>query len=282
MPLAVTGDKTGTVGYRDLMTGALDNPGRREVPTGDNYVLAAHIRGKVTVSPADAEDPFAGAKGKKPEPPRPKQSTINVVLVADADMLSQIFFRLREEADAIPGLGIHFNFDNVAFVLNALDSLAGDNRFIEVRKRRPKYRTLTRIEQWTAEDRKKALDLVEKNQKAVDEEDQAEQKGMEEELEKLKQRKDIDPQQLLIDVFAKKAELEPEEERQARPGPPRGGTRLASEIETELKQRVDAAQGWAKWMAVLLPPIPPLAIALVVFLTRRVREREGVARSRLR
>jgi hypothetical protein len=35
-------------------------------------------------------------------------------------------------------------------------------------------------------------------------------------------------------------------------------------------------------MTVLLPPILPLAIAIVVFFTRRAREREGVARSRLR
>ena len=37
-----------------------------------------------------------------------------------------------------------------------------------------------------------------------------------------------------------------------------------------------------KMWAVLLPPLPPLFVAAVVFFTRRAREREGVARSRLR
>ena len=37
-----------------------------------------------------------------------------------------------------------------------------------------------------------------------------------------------------------------------------------------------------KLWAVLLPPIPPLLVAVVVFFTRRAREREGVAKSRLR
>jgi ABC-2 type transport system permease protein len=41
-------------------------------------------------------------------------------------------------------------------------------------------------------------------------------------------------------------------------------------------------QDQCKIWAVLLPPIPPLIVAAVVFFTRRVREREGVARSRLR
>ena len=73
------------------------------------------------------------------------RAEINVVLVADIDMLSPAFFQLREQGD-IPELGIRFEFDNVTFVLNALDELAGDNRFIDIRSRRPKYRTLTRIE----------------------------------------------------------------------------------------------------------------------------------------
>ena len=66
------------------------------------------------------------------------------MLVADAEMVSDIFFRWREQG-SIPGQDINFDFDNVTFVLNALDSLAGDDRFLELRKRRPQHRTLERL-----------------------------------------------------------------------------------------------------------------------------------------
>ena len=52
----------------------------------------------------------------------PRESTINVVVVADIDMLSQDFFRLREQGD-MPEMGINFDFDNVTFVLNVLDDV---------------------------------------------------------------------------------------------------------------------------------------------------------------
>ena len=81
-------------------------------------------------------------------PPPSRATEINVVLVADVDMISPAFFQLREQAD-IPELGIRFDFDNVTFVLNALDELAGDDRFIAIRSHRPKHRTLTRIEDQT-------------------------------------------------------------------------------------------------------------------------------------
>ena len=38
----------------------------------------------------------------------------------------------------------------------------------------------------------------------------------------------------------------------------------------------------AKWLAVLLPPILPLLVGAYVFAARRVQEREGVSRKRLR
>jgi ABC-2 type transport system permease protein len=41
-------------------------------------------------------------------------------------------------------------------------------------------------------------------------------------------------------------------------------------------------QNQYKLWAVLLPPIPPLLVALVVLMARRAKEREGVAGSRLR
>jgi ABC-2 type transport system permease protein len=49
-----------------------------------------------------------------------------------------------------------------------------------------------------------------------------------------------------------------------------------------LALKVKQVQDRYKMWAVLLPPIPPLLVAAYVFVTRRRREREGVARSRLR
>jgi ABC-2 type transport system permease protein len=65
--------------------------------------------------------------------------------------------------------------------------------------------------------------------------------------------------------------------------------RLTQETEKEIKKiRTDQAlkeralQDTYKRWAVILPPILPLLVALGVFFTRRMREREGVARSRFR
>ena len=58
------------------------------------------------------------------------------------------------------------------------------------------------------EDRKKATDGGGKHQKQIDEADKAEEKAMNDEIAKLKQRKDMDLQQILIEVAAKTTELE--------------------------------------------------------------------------
>ena len=41
-------------------------------------------------------------------------------------------------------------------------------------------------------------------------------------------------------------------------------------------------QNWYKFWAVFIPPIPPLLVGLIVFVHRRLREREGVTKARLR
>jgi ABC-2 type transport system permease protein len=287
-PLARTGEKTGTVRFGDLMQmspfgrGGGLNPARRQIPTNVSYVLAAHIQGKVTTSPPeDAEKKGDDKKaGKKDEAKKPHQSTVNVVVVADIDTLSQDFFRIREQGDT-PEMGINFSFDNVTFVLNALDALSGDNRFIDIRKRRLQHRTLARIEERTREAKQEATNARDQFSKDFDAEEQKEQKVIDDKVAELKKRKNMDIQQMAIEVALMQQSLE--QQRQ---------TKLAqlhaekdqkiNKIETDLALKVKQVQDRYKMWAVLLPPIPPLLVAAYVFMTRRRREREGVARSRLR
>ena len=53
-------------------------------------------------------------------------------------------------------------------------------------------------------------------------------------------------------------------------------------VERQLGAKVRQEQDRQKWLAVLLPPIPPLVVAFFVYFRRRALEREGVSKSRLR
>src|SRR5690606_22247865 len=84
VPLVSTGSETGTVAFDDILQrslfggGAL-NPARRFVPTREEYVLAAHIHGKLPPEPRSAEV----AEG---EAEQSEEHELNVVVVADIDV----------------------------------------------------------------------------------------------------------------------------------------------------------------------------------------------------
>lgn len=295
-PLVRTGDKTGTVRFSDMMQmtpfgpmGGL-NPNRRQYPQNVSYVLAAQIRGKVPTDQlmadenADSGENSAEAKaGEAAKPEEKKQQEVNVVLVADIDMLHEEFFRLREQG-SVPEAGIRFDFDNVTFVLNTLDELAGDQRFIEIRKRRPLHRTLTKIEERTEAARKatgETRDKLLKDYEKVAEEEEQNLKEKVEKLEKEMKEKNVNAQEVLIRVAMaqqdgqRRLDARLEQLKQKR-------DREINSIETKLALEIRRVQDQYKLWAVLLPPIPPLLVAVGVLLTRRSREREGVSRSRLR
>ncbi len=160
IPLAKTGRRTGTVKLSDLLRmspmgpqGLQENP--RRTPTGVEYVLAAEIRGKADLAD-DKQNAADPAEKSTEKTPAPKENEMHVVLVSDIDLMADDFFRLRELGANNPDMDINFNFDNVTFILNILDAMAGDRRYIEIRKHRPKYRTLERIDQETEEARNQA------------------------------------------------------------------------------------------------------------------------------
>jgi ABC-2 type transport system permease protein len=283
-PLVTTSEKTGVVNYSDLfqmspMGPRGLNPNPRRISTNQAYVLAAHIEGKVKIAPAveAAEKKDDEAKG---QPDKPKEADVNVVVVADVDLLTRMFFQLREQGNA-PEAGVHFDFDNVTFVLNVLDELAGEKSFVDIRSRRPKHRTLARIEERTEKAKEAAASAREEYTQKYDDEEKKEQKAFEDKIAELKQRKNVDQQEMLIEVAMMQRELE--RQRTIKLEQARTAKENAIKYsETILNEEIGSVQGYYKMWAVLLPPIPPLLVALWVFFTRRAREREGVSRSRLR
>jgi ABC-2 type transport system permease protein len=279
-PLVTTSDKTGTVLYRSLAQqqgpyGVAEEPVL--VSTGLSYVLAAHIQGKVRTAPS-MDDPFDPNKNKRADAKKPAESNINVVLTADIDMLTQAFFILREQGDQ---LGAHFQFDNVTFVLNALDELAGEQRFLDIRKRRRAHRVLARVEDRTKDVKKQAAESRKSLSKKFEEMEQKEQKTIDDKIAELQGRKNVNEQQMAIEVGMMMQDLS--RQKQATLAKLREEKdREVNKIEMDQSMKVRQVQFEYKLWAVLLPPIPPLLVAFFVFIHRRVREREGVARSRLR
>ncbi len=158
VPLVAPGTNSGTIRLSEMIlrtpfgADAQSRSAARCRATAREYVPGrAHHR--PAAGPSRPRRQAQGRQGQARGQGTPKPETnVNVVLVADIDMLTEEFFRWREQGE-VPGLGLHFDFDNVTLVLNALDSLAGDQRFLELRKRRPQHRTLTRIDERTEEAR---------------------------------------------------------------------------------------------------------------------------------
>jgi ABC-2 type transport system permease protein len=217
----------------------------------------------------------------------PAPKPIRAVLVADIDLLSNVFFGLRNRRDDM----FNFDFDNVTFALNVLDWLSGDDRFVEIRKRKPKHRTLERIEDAVASSREDAekqrgafIAEFDKAEREASEAMQKEVGAFEKKIKEMEEQGDTNPQAAMqaIQQLAssqrlaqRKLDTKIEQLRRKRDAE-------VEAVERKLEATIRREQDWQKWLAVILPPIPPLVVAFLVFFRRRSLEREGVAKSRLR
>ncbi len=284
-PLVRTGTKSGTLRASQMIThsmfGAQINPDRPHT-LGQNteYILAAHITG-ILRGAAPAAD---AGKDPKAKPAKAPDTNVNVVLVADFDMLTDEFFRIREQGE-MPDRGINFDFDNVSFVLNAIDSLAGEDRFLELRKRRPKHRTLTKFDERLEEARKQEAEARDNLRKEKDDNIKKESAKFKEEIDKLRERLKTDTKIEQADVENRVATALQEGQKRIddykKDAEQKSGEKI-DDINSKLDAKIQTMRAWFMFWAVVIPPIAPLALAGFVFIVRRTREREGVNKSRLR
>ncbi|MEX0688433.1 MAG: Gldg family protein [Pirellulales bacterium] len=276
-------ERTGTVEVEEVER-LLGQGDMRQLPifekrADESLVLAVLVEGRA----APPSDPQGEEKEGQAAPTAP----VRAVIVADIDLLDGRIFGLRTRPDEVFGL----DFDNVEFALNLLDTLAGDDRFIEIRKRKPKHRTLERIEDAVASarqdaDRQRAAFIAdfERAETGASDAMQKEVGAFEKRIQELEAQGNADPQAAMQAMqqlassqrlAQRKLDTKIEQLRRKRDAE-------VDAVERKLQAQVRREQDRQKWLAVLLPPIPPLVVAFFVFFRRRAQEREGVATSRLR
>ena len=274
-PLLRTNDAGGTLGWSEAtqqsfmgMSGI--NPNRRHFPSGTAYTLAARIQG----TPATSDPDPARTKDEKGKKEQPRQPAVHAIAIADLDLISEQFFELRRRRIE------NLELDNVTFVLNCVDVLAGDESFVALRKRRLQHRTLERLEEKSRafiEQRQaetKAAEDAAKDQLALA------QKRLDKEVEAVRARKDVDERTKEIMLLnlqevanrrldVEKANIEDQKRKKIQ------------ESKGDMEQKVREIQNENRALAILLPPLPSLVLGLIVWGVRLRRENQGASPSRL-
>ena len=274
IPLLRSSRQGGTIPWSRIVTptmmgGMSINPSAPHSASGIAYTLAARVQGKAATPKTSPAEDAAKAKAEAPS-----NASINAIVIADLDMISEQFFELRRRKIE------NLDFDNVTFVLNCVDVLAGDDSYIDLRKRRLAHRTLTKLEEKT----KSFVDSQQKESKAAEDAatDQlaAAQKRLDEKIEALRKRTDLDDRTKAVMI----ANSESVEQRRldvekATIDDERRKKLLASKADTEMNIR--AIQRDSRLTALLLPPLPAVILGLFVLAVRAGRENQGASPKRL-
>ncbi|MCY2974310.1 MAG: Gldg family protein [Planctomycetota bacterium] len=291
-PILSTGIVAGTVPFRDVQ-GAMDGMSQRlseGKPTGIQ-VLAAYVEGKSTTTTEPAAKEATSKEAAEPAPAK-KDSLVKCVYVGDADCASQVFFDIRNRPDSFEE--IDFRLQNVTFVLNVIDVLAGEVDYPKVRRHVPDYRTLKLVELeadkyrgQAAEQREVFRNEFTQQQQEAESESEKSEAELKQKVEKLQKEGAIDTskraeliaalqlfqlrqQQQSRQLEAKLKQLQRERDK---------GIQIA---QSKADKEILKIQNNYKMWAVFLPPIPPLLVGIAVFVSRRLREREGITKSRLK
>lgn len=202
-----------------------------------------------------------------------EKGKVNAIFVADIDMISDWFFMEREQQN------ISLVFDNVSFVMNAIDSLADDETFLELRKRRARLRTLTHLQ------RQRDTFILNRNEAEArakaeaDNQLKAARKRFEEERKRIEEDETLDrrsKEQLLASV------MEAEERRVEVAGAiiEREKSKQIKLINREMQRSIRQIELKTQVTAIIVSFLPAMILGLAMMLWMIVSEKRTVTPER--
>ena len=236
------------------------NPDRTEYPgSGAQEIIAAAISGKV-------ED------GNQ-------TNQINVILVADVDMLADPFFNIRSRG---PESDFPLDVDNVTLALNLIDDLSGEGSLLEIRNRRRLHRTLEEFEKSIEEAREVASRNIQEAESSIQAILQDENRKLNEALADVQNNQGSMTQSQFMQVLqTEAAKLQKNMAKRERELRQTTNVKI-KDAERKRDREIREKQRSIQRLSVFIPPLPLLLIAIFVFYRKRRTEIQGTVDSRVR
>ena len=241
------------------------------------YFLGVHVTG------ANAEKSLTKEMAAK-------KSNTNVIYMCDVDLLADYFVDIRNNPIQ---RGISYEFQNMAFVLNLIDSMVGEETFLELRSRKIRHMTLRVVEETTEQAMQEVYDATQQLEQERLQAESEVKNAINEEIGPLKQEiarmEKLRAENKPVDILAlttkkrlaENIQLQQQQKLTQKQEELANSTRenLRS-IQLDAEKKIQEIQKKFKLSAVFIPPIPPLLVGLIVFTRRRLREREGISKAR--
>jgi hypothetical protein len=208
-----------------------------------------------------------------------QSNQMNVILVADSDVLADPFFNIRSRG---PDSDFPLDVDNVTLCLNLIDKLSGENSLLEIRNRRRLHRTLEEFEKSIEAAREVATRTINEAEQSIQKVLDDENRKLNEAMAKVnKNEKKMMPGQLMQVVQTEIAKLQKNlarKERELR----KESSKKIKEAERNRDREIKEKQENMQKLSVFFPPLPLLLIALFVFYRKRKAEIQGANSTRVR
>jgi ABC-2 type transport system permease protein len=172
-------------------------------------------------------------------------------------------------------------FDNVTFLLNVIDSLLDDERFIALRKRQLEFRRLTEVDDMTKKANEERQARLKSASEAAEGKIKDAQASLDQAVAMIRAETGIDERTKEIKIRA--AEEAENRRLQAQTEQiERDKAQEIDKIKADHARKVDEVRDRIRVAAILVPPIPAILFGLMVFIRKRRRESSTIPESRKR
>ena len=230
-------------------------------------VTSPSMFGGITLAPDPRLDADAKAHPLAAEVRGEGEGGVHAIFVGDAALVSDTMFSIQERAL------YDLRIDNVSFVMNCIDRLAGDESLIALRNRRAKFRSLVRVEAA----KQRYLDTANEQRTAA--EDEADERLSEAQARVDRVQAEIEAdetldraakEQTIANVVAAENRRLRQQEREI----DRQKRDSLRQIKTDERQAVRGIEAGIRTWALVLPPIPALLLGFFVLGRRYAGEQQ--------